>query len=66
MWKLSEANEELPGLKKQLKSVEDERGELQAKLEELEQSSQQERETHETEVAEMKQSHEETTNVSET
>ena len=62
-WKLSEANEELPELKKQLNSLQEERGELQTRLKEMEQSSQQEREDHEAAVAEMRQSHEETTSV---
>ena len=64
VWKLTEANEELPELKKRVKVVEEERGELQAKLGELEQSSQQEREEHERTVQEMRQNHEEAITVS--
>ena len=64
VWKLSEANEELSELKKRVKSLEEERGDLQAKLRELEQSSQQEREEHQRIVEEMRQSHEEATTVS--
>ena len=64
VWKLTEANEELPELKKRVKGLEEEEGELQAKLGELEQSSQQEREEHERTVEEMRQNHEEATTVS--
>ena len=65
VWKLTEANEELPELKKRVKGLEEERGELQATLGELEQTSQQEREQHERIVEEMRQNHEEATSVSE-
>ena len=64
VWKLTEANEELPELRKRVKGLEEERGELQARLGELEQSSQQERKEHERAVEEMKQSHETATTVS--
>ena len=63
VWKLSEANEELPELKKRMKSLEEERRELKDKLEELEKSSQQEREGHQKMVEEMRQNQEEATTV---
>ena len=65
VWKLSEANEELPELKKRVKSLEEERGDLQAKLGDMEQSSQQEREDHQRIMEEMRHSHEEANTVSE-
>ena len=46
VWKLSEAIEELPELKRQVKSLEEETRELKDRLDELEKSSQQEREDH--------------------
>ena len=58
--KLSETNEDL---KKQVKSLQEDKRNLQAKLQKLEQSSQQERDKHEITVTKMKQSLEKTTDV---